>query len=535
MSSNFILTQIVLNNSDEILKSQGFVKNLDDIAVVAKYMQRSFVPRGQLSSETSFKAANKLLWSLKLYLNKKLGYTYRQSPKYKNLFHSYKFMPDLNLYKDVSKYITCEDMPDMSCTYKEVEVASKILLVYSDNIRTEAHLEREARTLFTHTKKVKKVVDTHVTVKMKKKYSTEEERNKDLYKIYLNWLLSKRTAGEIYADIKMEVYISSPFGLIPGKYNKRFLRSYLTFDEFVNMLDKKHEEIPKRFWRIISFVKHLRLGTRQKLSTVAESIISQSLVRGTEGELVPAEDLKVRISKEFIAWYDKIFNHLKDKGYLLESDRYAMVEYNNSKFAYSCYNHYPRSKFIKVVHKVKSVMKNALIRYVVKRYLEDKAEPEVVKEEVKRKIYDQFFVTTMKQNLAKYLEVEDIVKVDKEVLEKNYLNADNSNFAKILFENNAVPVTDFPDLDDKLTPYEVATMAVLMFEEYKKNYKTCEKCRDYTCIKHEKYLPQWRELQRTKFGLQKRAARGRYNATKDEFYHFRFSLEQVEEALGNIE
>jgi len=490
LSDERSLFQIFSSHSKEILEQQGFLKNENDIVKVCNYLERSFVPRKALSNPNFYKAANKLLCSLKLYAVEVFKHEFESTykPRFKNVRQNFSFLQKIPEDFDISRYVVCEDLPQMSSTYKEKEILTRVYrteeMLAEDDIIGRKRLKKRAIEYFKHNKSIKNVDrSTIVNPKLLKKYSNELDLDKDLYKIFLCWVESKRKSGEHMKMVKSNYWLRSPFGQDPGNWNKHHIKYYLEFQDFRTLLNMKHEEMAKRFWRIFKFLKCLKGQKPINLDSVSEKMLSDSQIRNDRNELVPKEDIKVTISKKFVLWYDKIFNDLIKKGFLEKGDKYLMESYGKGNFLTSSFNFYPRGRLVRKLGKVKSVLRKVLIDFVQKTYLETGVIP---KEEVKKRIYDSLFVTKMRESIKGYLEYEDAYKLVHNVDNDKFLSMEPKDFEQFMVENYSIPVVFRRNVPDFIDLQDLAIHSLVYYKMYRKHYTKCEDCdsRNTCCFSH---------------------------------------------------
>jgi hypothetical protein len=291
------------------------------------------------------------------------------------------------------------------------------------------------------------------------------------------------------------------------------------------MLGKKHENLPKRFWRVFKFIKGVRDNHPIKLDTVSESMISSILVRNEKNELTQPRDMVVKISRDFIKWYDGIFDNLLQRGYLEEEDRYIMSEYGGANFKVSEFSFYPKNK--RKIMKMKSVLKNMLIRYVQRHYLEK----ELPKEKVKRVIYDALYVTKMREKLSDYLDFDDSYVPEKNITKESLRGVTVENFKEQMLERFSIPVKSIVP-EEGLSVENMAYITFATYKVYHKNYRNCEKCRNYVCGDHMGFLDIARQLvTENNRDMPKRSARKLIKENERVFYSLVFDNEYIEKKI----
>jgi hypothetical protein len=495
---NSDVTHLFLEKAHVILQQQGFIKNLEDVVAVCKYVKRSFVPRSKLSDPKLFKPANKLLCSLKIYLEetmKMYATLSKEKMRYKNVRQNYNFLTEVKRIDNMSALVSCDNLPDVSCTILERELRhDTIARDFSE--REEfigcQNLDKKVKLSLGGKRAIKKAVDCVINPKLKKSYKSTLDMNKDLYKIFINWVDSKRRSGERFVDRQWAFMFINYTAKTPSDKTAHHVKFYLSFDKFCSMMLTPHELMPKRFWRIFKFLKCLRDSKPMKLDTVSESILSMSMVREKDSRLAQPKDVRIQIARDFIKWYDKIFENLKRRGYLEEKDRYKMDEYKRQDFKVSVFGYYPRPLVLKRIKRVKDSLKSTLLRFVMENYLEK----ELPKENIKQIIYDEFFVTKLKKSTLGYLSYEDLYRPAASIPIEMFKGFTPENFDDKLREDFNIPLTKgCIELDESLgySLHEVAILCLSMYKVYFKN-RDCKKCLEYTCGEHSNYKEVARQL-----------------------------------------
>lgn len=309
---------------DKIVKQQGFVKDPDDVKAVIRYLHRSFVPRKYLKKPERFKAAQKLLCSLKLFVRK--SFPHDDSffiARYDNIFHDYKNIFDEHKLPDLKQLfeVNCK-IPDVTASYKSRDLAFEESL---EDIRLQVEKDRlESRRRILRQFKGRKIVDKDIKVrfKLKKKYQDPIELHKDLYTVYQGWLESKFRAKTLYVDSFMQMAETYPSWAIrdPPTIDTR-KKYYMSFERFQKVLLGK-EACPKRFYRIMKFCHHI-LGRKPiNLDTVNESILSQVLVCKEEEQgnvfkvTRPKHLYRFKLYAKFRKWLEIVVKDLHERGYL---------------------------------------------------------------------------------------------------------------------------------------------------------------------------------------------------------------------------
>jgi hypothetical protein len=311
----------LLPYAKQIKAQQGYLKKTSDIRVVLRYIERSFVPRKYLSDPKLFKKANKLLYSLKAYIETKFDLLYWTGSRYQNLFTGYTFLDHFTLEPEPLRDIIEVNDPDelVTCSY----VVKKIEDYDLPNAEYQKTLG-ERRKIVSKMTKGRKTVDKNIMIRpvLKKKYEDEESLFADLYQIYLHWFKSKKASRELFRSIREKLIMEGvvfPLATVPEEKVHR--KYYLDLDRFQRYVLSDLKNIPKRFWRIIKFCQSTRLQKAAHIDTVSESILREVVVR-KEGNSnafkypIFQEVCKYMVNPKVLNWATQVTRHMIKQKYL---------------------------------------------------------------------------------------------------------------------------------------------------------------------------------------------------------------------------
>jgi hypothetical protein len=358
---------------DDIISQQGFLKNRKDVEYVVRYIRRSFVPRKLLSNPNNFKPAQKLLCSLKLYVEKFFNYKCPISiKKYKNIWHNYTFLGEKLASTPANEILEVNALDELPNTYFKKKFPINF---FKDNdmmdeegqkyffIKAQLGVRRKIVSEFTHGRKF---IDKSCYVRpvLKKKYKNKKDLRDDLYKIFTNWYLKKEESNEVFVHVRSEMIengISS--GYLPTE--KAWRKYFLTKELFNKFMDEG--QYPKRYSRILGFCLAAEKKRSIKLNTVSESILKETVTHNEEKQsnifrLTPTKDLyHMRVNAKWCVFIDKLTKDLRKRGYLHQYESTALNYFNTRNDQTLVYSKPKGRKF--------QGQKKAILNMVLRDYL----------------------------------------------------------------------------------------------------------------------------------------------------------------------
>jgi hypothetical protein len=358
---------------DDIISQQGFLKNKDDVKAVIKYIRRSFVPRKFLSDTKNFKPAQKLLCSLKKYIEKFFNYKCPISIKrYQNIWHDYTFLGKKLVFTPAREILEVNAPGELPPTYFKKKYPIDF---FKDNevmdepskkrflIQAQLGVRRKIVSNFTHGRKYVGR-DSYVRPVLKKKYKNKKDLRDDLYKIFINWYLKKEDANEVFVHVRSEMIengISS--GYLPTE--KAWRKYFLTREMFEKFMDEA--KYPKRYSRILGFCLAAEKKKSIKLNTVSESILKEIVTHDKEKgsnifKVKPTKELyHMRVNAKWCIFIDHLTKDLCRRGYLHRYEATALSYFNSRKDQTLVYSKPKGRKF--------QGQKKAILNMVLRDYL----------------------------------------------------------------------------------------------------------------------------------------------------------------------
>lgn len=404
------LTSFLKENANLISEQQGYLKDVQDIRVVIRYLDRSFVPRKYLSDPNLFKKANKLLCALKQYLFNTFGGENIPVPslRYKNLFTDFKLLGDVKPKVPLREILELEgDIPMSTSTYLDkpkLQIAKKYRRIkVPKNVKRpflqKARMEAREMELVRDQQGKKKSVDKNIifNVKLIKNAKTIEEKNEMLYQIYLNWFDKKREANNRYCEI-MRKYKFGPRVMQEDVKEKAYKKYYCSKDMMIKYLS---ENIwPKRFSRIFKFLKDLNERKPIRNSTVVDSIISDVLIKKNPEKKgawrTEKPNMKFRYNADFVGFITAVQKDLVRRGYL----KYILFDLSNPAmnhnaiFSYDKYKPILTRQFQLDKARWLNVINQELNGEPIYPFIKSK-----LKNKVRKMYHDPKFVRTLRKNM----------------------------------------------------------------------------------------------------------------------------------------
>lgn len=313
----------------QIRDQQGFTKNLDDIQLCIDHICFGHIPKDKVKG--LLKPTKKLHYSLQLYLWRS-GFCHRPiKERFPNIFHDYALFEEdrkmLNTPIDLTDIIavnvpeacvTASYKPKRIKTFDEDRLDGDAI---SSRFRNKANAIVKSRPGI---KRVNKDLEFHI--KLKKKYSTEEDLNDDLYRIFSCWYRKKVESHEHHVSLHNRfMNVLQRYSQI--RENKAIRGYFLSKEALMKYIDLRRtdcSQVPKRFMKITKLLSHIKENKWIKNDSVVEAFVTKATVPSSQedsGVYRRVGDCCIyTASRQVFKWLSLIFEDLRKRGYLRHED-----------------------------------------------------------------------------------------------------------------------------------------------------------------------------------------------------------------------